>query len=145
MRASKISSSKIFNYLQLAIEHKKDITLMPRVGEDTYAYYWVKVWTSKGPKEGRLFANSETEAYIDALLKGEETLPAVEDVNTKLIISENEDWLNKQKTKSAQVAERCRQHMDIVGDYAYTYDIHYCKQCRVQYPSNKCTVEETLL
>lgn len=144
--STKISSKQIYNYLRLAVSHGKDITIMPNVGKDTSAaYYWIKVWTSRGPKEGKLLANSQTENFISALIRGDENLPEVTNVQGESLVTNPEEWIQQQRLSSAGCAEVCKRKMHINGDYAYSYDVHYCSKCKVQYPAVKTTVEETLL
>lgn len=146
-RTAAIASGKnLIKLVQSAVRKGRDITVLPRISSETYhPYFCIKVWGRDGLKEGLLYANNETEQFITALIKGEENLPKDLDFVERRVLDKSSNWLDGIQTMTAANAVRISKQMDILDDdTVYTYYVHKCKLCKVQYPSVKSTIDDIL-
>lgn len=140
---ARTSGSNIVKFIKNAASKGKSITVLPRVfRESCYPYFYIKVWTKEGFVEGILNANTQTEQFITALVKGEEELPQVVDIDERKVVEASE-WINEMQSLTASNAVKITKQMDMLDDgTVYTYYVHKCKLCKVQYPSTKSTIDE---
>lgn len=95
---NKLTVTQKLVLLEEAAKKELPITLSPKVNSFNDAmYWWVSVQGTKETADFSVYPNSEIENFLQALLKGEEFLPAVADTDTRMIQDEELEWINMVK------------------------------------------------